>query len=174
MLELPPNQNPDDSSELTLLAKFITSKDISLTYIKDITFKTWKPVYPMEVKKLDKNIFTFSFQHEVDMHKTFSLRPWSCKGGHLILKRWSPDTTWQEVDFSTSTFWVQIHGLPTLWRLESNLRRIGAHIGQVLEIDIMGEPDGNWKKFLHIRVDIQNEKPLILGFFLPRPNRCDT
>nr|POE84009.1 hypothetical protein CFP56_54799 [Quercus suber] len=162
-LELPPNQNPNGSPELTLLAKLITSKDISLTYVKDITLKAWKPVYPMEVKKLDKNLFTFSFQHEVDLHKAFSMRPWSCKGGHLILKRWSPDTTWQEIDFTTSTFWVQIHGLPALWRSESNLRRIGAHIGQVLEVNIVGELGGCWKKFLLIRVDIQTEKPLTPG-----------
>nr|POF27248.1 hypothetical protein CFP56_12590 [Quercus suber] len=127
-LELPPNQNPNDSPELTLLAKLITSNDIRLTYVKDITLKALKPVYPMEVKKLDKTLFTFSFQHEVDLHKAFSMRPWSCKG---------------------------------------------AHIGQVLEVDIVGETGGCRKKFLRIRVDIQIEKPLTPGFFLPRPNRSD-
>ena len=108
-LEFPPSQDPSKSPDLTLIGKLITSKDIGLNYVKDIAFKAWKPVYTMEVKSLDKNIFMFYFQHEVDSHRAFLRRPWSFRGGHLILKRWSPDVTWQEVTFSTSTFWVQVH-----------------------------------------------------------------
>ena len=105
-LELLPSQDPSESPDLTLIGKLITSKDIGLSYVKDIAFKAWKPVYTMEIKRLDKNIFMFYFQHEVDSHRAFLRRPWSFRGGHLILKRWSPDITWQEVTFSTSTFWV--------------------------------------------------------------------
>ena len=145
-LGLPPNQDPKIHPKLIILAKFITSKQIGLTYIKEIALKAWKPVYPLEIKRLDKNIYLFSFQHEVDAHTVYSRRPWSWKGGHFILKRWSPDITWQEVDFTTSTFWVQIHGIPSLWITESNIRKIGAHIGHVLEVDLVGEPGGSWKK----------------------------
>ena len=122
-IELPPNQDPSFSPDLTLIDKLITSKDTGLNYVKDIAIKAWKPVYTMEVKRLDNNIFMFSFQHEVDAHRAFLRRPLSVRGGHRILKRWSPDITWQEVSFSTSTFWVQIHGLPILWRIENNLKK---------------------------------------------------
>lgn len=131
-------------------------------------------MYPLEVKRIIKNIFKFSFRHEVDANRAFHRRPWSCKGGHLILKKWSPDITWQEVDFSSSTFWVQVHGLPALWCTEDNLKRIGSRLGKVIEVDLAGEPGGAWKKFLRIRVDIHIEKPLIPGFFLPRPNNSDS
>lgn len=92
-IELPPNQDPSLSPDLTLIGKLITSKDTGLNYVKDIALRAWKPVYTMEVKRLDKNIFMFSFQHEVDAHRVFLRRPWSFRGGHLILKRWSPDCT---------------------------------------------------------------------------------
>ena len=126
------------------------------------------------MKRIDKNMFMFSFHHEVDAHRAFHRRPWSCKGGHLIIKKWSPDITWQEVDFSSSTFWVQVHGLPALWSTEDNLKRIGSRLGKVIEMDLVGEPGSVWKKFLRIRVDIPIEKPLLPGFFLPRPNNSDS
>ena len=59
-----------------------------------------------------------------------------------MLKKWSPDVTWQEVDFTFSAFWVQVHGLPTLWKTEDNLKRIGANIGRVLDVDLIGESGG--------------------------------
>ena len=65
----------------------------------------------------------------------------------MILKQWSLELTWQEVEFSTSTLWVQIHALPTLWRSEENLRRIGSKVGTVLEVDLTGNAGGAWRKF---------------------------
>ena len=123
---------------------------------------------------MDKDIFMFSFNHEVDAHRAYHRRPWSCKGGHLILKTWNPEVTWQEVDFSSSTFWVQVHGLPTQWNTENNLRKIGSRLGEVIEIDLASDPNGAWKKFVRIHVDIPLGKPLIPGLFLPHPNNIDS
>ena len=89
----------------------------------------------------------------------------------MVLKRWSPDLTWQEVDFSTSSIWVQVHVLPTLWRTEENLRKIGSRVGAVLEVKLIGEPGGMWRKFNRLRVEMDLSNPLIPGVFLPRPGK---
>ncbi|KAF3961001.1 hypothetical protein CMV_014334 [Castanea mollissima] len=149
-LEFLPSQ--ELAPNLTILAKLISLKPIGLNYIKDITSKAWKPVYPMEVKRIDKDIFMFSFQHKVDEHKVFQQRPWSCQGGHL----------------------VQVHGLPTLWRTEDNLKKINAQIGKILDVDLIRDSGGAWKRFLCIEVEIPIDKPLPLGFFQPRPNNTDS
>ena len=172
-IELPPNQNTNLPSELILLAKILSPKNISYNMVKDITEKAWKLVYPMETKRLSKEVFMFIFHHEVDLHKVYTRRPWSIRGGHLVLKKWSPDLTWQEVDFSTSLVWVQVHGLPPLWKTEDNLRKIGSRVGSVLEVDLTGEPGGAWKKFIRIRVEVDIAKPLSPGVFLPQQNRSD-
>ncbi|KAK9990863.1 hypothetical protein SO802_025848 [Lithocarpus litseifolius] len=172
-LELPPRQTATKNSNLTLLAKLITSKPISLNLVKEITVKAWRPVYPLEVKRLDKDVFMFTFQHETDLYKVHQKRPWSIRGGHLILKKWHPDLIWQEVDFSTSTVWVQVHDLPTLWKTEDNLKKIGSVVGKVIEVELIGVEGGAWKKFIRLRVDITVDNPLIPGIFLPRPKKKD-
>ena len=161
-LELPPNQKTNPAPELILLAKLFTTKNISLNMVKEVIQKAWKPAYPMEVKRLSHNIFMFSFSHEVDLHKVYHKQPWSISGGHLVLKKWSSDLTWQEVDFSTSTIWIQIHGLPNLWRTEDNLKRIGSKIGSVVDVDLIGDFGGVWKKFIMATVEADLTSSLML------------
>lgn len=111
-------------------------------------------MFPMEVKWLSKEVFMFILHHEADLHNVFEKRPWSIRGGHLVIKKWSSNLTWQVVDFSSSTVWVQIHGLPALWQTEENLRKIGSKIGSVSEVDLISDPGGAWRKFIRVRVDV--------------------
>ena len=79
------------------------------------------------------------------MTNAFRRRPWSIRGGHLVLKHWNPSLTWQEIPFSTSTFWVQVHDLPDLWRSPANIRRLGEKAGKVVEVDFAGEGSFGYK-----------------------------
>nr|POE71798.1 hypothetical protein CFP56_65790 [Quercus suber] len=75
--------------------------------------------------------------HEADMTNAYRRRQWSNRGGYLVLKHWNPSLAWQEVPFATSTFWVQVHGFPVLWRCLSNLRKIGEKADDALEAIIL-------------------------------------
>nr|POF08362.1 hypothetical protein CFP56_71638 [Quercus suber] len=145
--------------------KFISSKVIGFNTVKDVVVKAWRPSFPLEVKWLEGNNFLFCFHHEADLHKAFRRRPWSNRGGHLILKKWSSDLAWQEVDFCLSSLWVQAHGLPSLWQSENNLKVIGSKVGTVIEVDFAGEGDSGRKRFTRIMVDVDISKPLIPGVF---------
>nr|POE99712.1 hypothetical protein CFP56_36054 [Quercus suber] len=125
----------------------------------------------MEVKWLSKEVFMFIFHHEANLHKVFEKRPWSIRGRHLVIKKWSSDLTWQEVDFLSSSIWVQIHGLLALWKIEENLRKIGCKVGLVSEVDLVDDPGGAWRRFIRVRVDVDTSKPLLLGVFLSSPNK---
>ena len=167
-LELPPNQETNTQTELLLLAKLLTTKNTSPNMVKEITQKAWKPAFPMGVKKLSQNIFMFSFSHEADLHKVYNKRPWSIRGGHLILKQWSSDLTWQEVEFSSSALWIQIHGLPSLWRTEENIKKIGSKAGPVIDVELIGDLVGTWKKFIRVRAEVNIANSLFPGIFLPK------
>lgn len=72
--------------------------------------------------------------------------------------------------FSTSNFWVQVHGLPHLWLFADNLKRIGSIVGTVTDIKFSDENGGVWRRFSRIQVEMTISKPLLPGIFLPRAN----
>lgn len=51
--------------------------------------------------------------------------PWTVRGAHLALKDWRSDKTLDEIDFSFSTFWVQVHGLLAYKYTKENAEFIG-------------------------------------------------
>lgn len=55
------------------------------------------------------------------------------------MKTWSLELDWREVDSSSS--------LPTLRKLDNNIREIGLSAGRVLEVDFVGDGGGIWRKF---------------------------
>jgi len=149
-LELPPNQVNTNLSQHNLLGELISSKVIGFNSIKDVVLKAWRPTYALEVKRLGGNVYLINFQHKANLHKAFLRRLGSIRGSHLILKKWSLELTWQEIDFSLSSFWVQVHSLPRLWQFEDNLKAIGRKLGAVLEVDFNGKGGGEWRKFTRV------------------------
>ena len=172
-LKLPLNQDPQSNLDSTLIGKLISTKPLGLNIVKAVVTNGWQPVYPLEVRKLEYNIFPFRFQHEADSQQAFQRQPQSIRGGHLILKKWCPNPSWQEIDFTTSSFQIPIHGLPTLQHSKDNLRQIGIKIRKVLEIDFTGDGGEYQRRFTRIKVDIDITQPLLPSFFLPRANLND-
>ena len=111
--------------------------------VSDVVNKVWRLVLPIWVSRLEKNTFMFHSHHEANMDNAYCRRPWSIREGHLVLKPWNPSLTWQEISFTSSTFWVQVQGLPKLWRSSNNLRLLGEKARNVIEVDLAGEGGGS-------------------------------
>ena len=141
--------------------------------VHDIVVKAWKPHKSVSLKKLDKNTFLFVVSHETDLKLALDKRPWSIRGAHLVLKTWNPMLTWQEVDFSSSTFWIQIHGLPALWYDKDNIMKIGNKVRRVIDEDFLGDPPLPWQHFTRIRMEVDFAVPLLPGLYLPRNGLMD-
>nr|POF20283.1 hypothetical protein CFP56_48189 [Quercus suber] len=112
-LKVVPTSN--EGSKILLIGKILSSKAFSKSLVKEILIKAWNVINDIEVFAVDKNLFMFSFKHEADVKRAWDRRPWTVKGEHLVLKRFSPDISVSEVDFSFTKFWIQIHGLPLNW-----------------------------------------------------------
>lgn len=115
------------------------------------------------MSSIDKNVFLFSFNHEVDVLRVWERRPWSFKGEHLILKKYDPEWSLNEVDFSTTDFLVQSHGLPLNRQFDSSVREIRRMIGEVLDVDLIGSGVGSCKRFVRVRVRLDVHRPPSYG-----------
>uniref|UniRef100_A0A2N9FPE6 CCHC-type domain-containing protein n=1 Tax=Fagus sylvatica TaxID=28930 RepID=A0A2N9FPE6_FAGSY len=77
------------------------------------------------------------------------------------------------MDFSTSTFWVQVHGLPVLWQQKDYLTSIGQQAGHVLDVDLARNYPHQWRRFVRIKIEVNIIIPLKSGIFLTRPGLKD-
>ena len=160
-------------SNLLLIGRILSRCNFHAPVLHEIVLRAWNPSCRISVRKVDRNTFVFSFEHETDRALAYNRRPWTICGAHLVLKIWSPDLALTEIDFASSTFWIQVHGLPPIWYNKENIKLIGDKAGSVVEVEFSDAPSGMWRRFARVRVNINVNKPLCPGIFLPRHERTD-
>ena len=89
-----------EKSKFMLLGKVFSLKPFSRNIVKEIIEKVWNTIKDVEVSVVDKNVFMFYFKHEVDVRRVWDRRPWNFRGEHLILKKFRPELSLNEVDFT--------------------------------------------------------------------------
>ena len=60
---------------MLLLGKVISFRVFSKTVVKEIISKAWNTIKEVDVAVVDKNIFLFIFNHEVDVKRIWDKRP---------------------------------------------------------------------------------------------------
>ena len=103
-LELPSLHNESEVMRLSLIGKILSTRNFSASVVKNIANKAWKLNFLVSIRKMDRNLFLFTFEHEADLNAIFQMRPWTFHDAHLVLKTWNPELTWNEVDFSDSGY----------------------------------------------------------------------
>lgn len=102
----------------------------------------------------------------------FRSRPWCLNDAHLILKEWPNDMAISEVTFETSTFFIQVHGLPPAYLHEGTARMIGNKDG-LLNTSSINRKCVVANIFLRFRVEIKVLNPLPVVYFMERSNGND-
>ena len=60
---------------MLLLGKVISFRVFSKTVVKEIISKAWNTIKEVDVAVVDKNIFLFTFNHEVNVKRIWDKRP---------------------------------------------------------------------------------------------------
>lgn len=93
---------------------------------------------PQSIQSLDLHSFSCAFTSEDDLNKVLTGSPWTVRGAHLILKRWLPDRNFDEIDFTTTEFWVQAHNIPLDRMTAENAKKMGTFVAPSLKWMIDG------------------------------------
>ncbi|TXG52845.1 hypothetical protein EZV62_022014 [Acer yangbiense] len=94
-----------------------------------------------------------------DRRQVLEGSPWTFDGALIVLEDPSGKGYVEDMSFSHSDFWVQIHRAPLFCLIEEITRFLGGMIGVVLDVDV-GMPGDDSGKFLCVRVRIHIGKPL--------------
>jgi hypothetical protein len=92
-LELLVPHHNTNSPNLLLIDKICSHRNFYVVVILEIILKAWRPSWPIQITKVERNIFMFSFEHEADLVLAYNRRPWTIRGAHPNLKMGNPDLT---------------------------------------------------------------------------------
>lgn len=155
-----------------MLGKILSTRSFIRFTINEIIAKTWNTKTKVLSERLDENIFKFSFGNKEDMDSMYRSRPWCLNGAHWILREWPSELALNNIKFDTSTFYIQIHGLPLMYLHERIAQMIDRKVGFIHPSSI-NRRCVVVRRFLHFRLEIEVRKPLPMGFLLERNNGND-
>ncbi|GLT61463.1 hypothetical protein SLA2020_341670 [Shorea laevis] len=165
VLKLAPKQ-ADAVSELqrfSFAGRLIAEhEDIRSGLVYGILKSAWSPKGGMELHEQSKHTYVFILSNEEEKERIFHSSPWTVKGYPLILKDWPKSQRFDEINFSTTEFWVQVHGLSKEAMSEENARRIGSLFPRLISWDTTTL--GGVESFMRLRVEIDIHSPLLTSF----------
>ncbi|KAJ4828905.1 hypothetical protein Tsubulata_043907 [Turnera subulata] len=147
-----------------LVGRLVSIRGFSPQAVKSHVMKLWRVKGRLDVIHKGFNLFLFVFESEAELQNVFIYAPWSIFNAHLVVKKWPPHLTWEQVDVGKSCFWVQIHSLPLGQLNESNAKKVGDLFSGMLEFEMKVDNPLNSTGFMTIKTEFWVDKPLISGF----------
>lgn len=130
--------------------------------------RAWNPSQKVTIKFMDTNIFSCIFDCKEDMSRALNLS-WSFRDHQVILKQWSPEMAYFDVDFSSAAFWCHISRLPVCYITPSNAITIGNQLGSFLGLEASGL-GSRWRRAFKFRVEIDISQPVIDKILFTAPD----
>ena len=111
---------------------------------------------------MGNNKVLFHFKSKDGMDRVLLSCPWSFDKYLLILHKLKAREAVSKLKFDKVSFWVQIHGLPTMSQTKEVGLRISESLGMVEKVDVE-ETGFCWGSYLRIRVSMDIALPLCRG-----------
>lgn len=148
-----------DRCALSLIGKFLTRKSYNRKAAKNTLRKAWGLEKELQISEVGSNLFQFKFQSEYDLERILKGGPWCFDNQLLMLTRWKPGMSANNVILEQASLWIQIWGMPFDMMTPKAAREIGNKIGVVEDVEQRRQTDDQ-KLFLRVRVALTVSKPL--------------
>ncbi|XP_019197295.1 PREDICTED: uncharacterized protein LOC109191165 [Ipomoea nil] len=159
-LAVPDLQESARSSDYwTLVGRFLTDRLVKFNHMQQIMASVWRPVMGMHATSLEENLFLFQFPHPKDMQRVIDDGPWSFENQTLVCAQVPPGTRPEDVVLDSVQFWIQIHGLPSMYASSEFIARIGNYVGEFVAEDPFNF-GGSWRSYYRMRVKLAVDTPL--------------
>lgn len=160
-----------DARKRTLVGRIVMDKALNKNMVRTMVGRAWNLQKGLSMIEVHENCFRFSFDKEEDCSRVLKGRPWLITGSLLVLERWQPLLTMEEIALNFSPYWIQLHDLPLEGYSVKNIGRIGGVFGEVLAIEDPMVEGRLLRNFARVRVKVDVNKQLIPDIFIPRPGK---
>ncbi|XP_023888114.2 uncharacterized protein LOC112000250 [Quercus suber] len=143
-----------------LAGKFCTKRRVNLESVARVMKTVRRTKENFEVYDMGDNRVIFHFSLKEDLDKVLLLSLWSKY--LLILHKLGAEEVVTKVKFNNASFWVQIHGLPTMCQTKEAGTVIGGTLGKVEKVD-MDAKGFHLRGHMRIRVSMDITVPLCRG-----------
>lgn len=162
----------EDEQDRQLVGKWFSKKAIRLGGFANLVQLAWGIKDRVVVSPHPDNMYVFTFDTKRLCDRILKDSPWTIKGDLLNLTKWSDRSTMSEVKLTVCEYWIQVHGVPRKVQTLNNMLRMRELVGKVVCYEDP-KPDGvGDRDFVRIRVAVDITKPLLTGFWIPRPNQA--
>nr|POF03742.1 uncharacterized protein CFP56_06660 [Quercus suber]POF20149.1 uncharacterized protein CFP56_65128 [Quercus suber] len=127
------------------------------------TFKLlWRTRKGFKIRDMGDHMVLFRFPEATDIDRVLQGEPWMFDKHLVALKRMEISEAIRELDFSRTSFWVQVHDLLFRSSTMGIAKEIVSIAGQV-DMTASEEDISNDFNFLRLRVAVDTSKPLCRG-----------
>ena len=153
---------PTTETGHVLAGKFCTKRRVNLESVARVLKAVWRTEKNFEVCDMGDNKVLFCFEEARDLDRVLLLSPWSFDKYLVVLHKLAVGEAVNKLKFQRASFWVQIHGLPTMNQTREVGLRIGGILGEVEKVDV-DEKSFCLGGYLRIRVSMGITQPLCRG-----------
>ena len=113
------------------------------------------------MRNLGDHKILFVFDNKAEADKVIQSEPWTFDKHLIVMERYGPSSSIDELTLDKTTFWVQVHGLPVKFMNVKALEKICEVLGKIILTVNLNEAKGG--NFIRVHVSMDVNGPLCRG-----------